>query len=85
MDLEKLQKRIEPVIEPYIKKIDEKLSTYPLLNELENSTKIKKTYFVFGITGFLALMIIMNFAGNLFANLIGFIYPCYRSFQVMLI
>ncbi|KAF9983028.1 ER membrane protein DP1/Yop1 [Modicella reniformis] len=67
----------------YNAQLDKELGKYPQLNTLQLATGVPKTYFVFGAGAFIFLMIFFNFAGKLLSNLLGWVYPAYRSFKAL--
>ncbi|KAF9423321.1 ER membrane protein DP1/Yop1 [Podila epigama] len=67
----------------YNAQLDKELSKYAKLNQLEVATGVPKTYFAIGAGSFVAVMIFFNFAGQLFSNLLGWVYPAYRSFKAL--
>ncbi|KAG0324585.1 ER membrane protein DP1/Yop1 [Dissophora globulifera] len=67
----------------YLAQLDKELSKYPQLNQFEAATNVPKTYVALGAGGFLFLMIFFNFAGKLLSNLLGWVYPAYRSFKAL--
>ncbi|KAF9159429.1 ER membrane protein DP1/Yop1 [Actinomortierella ambigua] len=67
----------------YIAQLDKELSKQPKAVQLEAATGVPKTYFALGLGAFFGLMIFFNFAGQLFSNILGFVYPAYRSFKAL--
>ncbi|KAF8927512.1 TB2/DP1, HVA22 family-domain-containing protein [Dissophora ornata] len=67
----------------YIAQLDKELSKYPKLNQFQAATGVPKTYLALGGGAFLFLMIFFNFAGKLLSNLLGWVYPAYRSFKAL--
>ncbi|KAK3828354.1 MAG: TB2/DP1, HVA22 family-domain-containing protein [Benniella sp.] len=67
----------------YNAQLDKELNKYPQLNQLEAVTGVPKTYFVIGAGSFVFVMIFFNFAGKLLSNLLGWVYPAYRSFKAL--
>ncbi|KAF8966197.1 hypothetical protein BGZ46_000417 [Entomortierella lignicola] len=59
------------------------LDKYPQLKQFEAATGVRKTYLALGVGAFILLMIFFNFAGKLLSNLLGWIYPAYRSFKAL--
>ncbi|KAI7825139.1 TB2/DP1, HVA22 family-domain-containing protein, partial [Gamsiella multidivaricata] len=67
----------------YNAQLDKELSKYPQLNQFQAVTGVPKTYVVVGAGAFVFLMIFFNFAGKLLSNLLGWVYPAYRSFKAL--
>ncbi|KAF9194863.1 ER membrane protein DP1/Yop1 [Haplosporangium sp. Z 767] len=67
----------------HIAQLDKELSKVPQLNQFEAVTGVPKTYLALGTGSFFFLMIFFNFAGQLFSNLLGWVYPAYRSFKAL--
>jgi receptor expression-enhancing protein 5/6 len=67
----------------YNAQLDKELNKYPQLNQLQAVTGVPKTYFVIGAGSFVFVMIFFNFAGRLLSNLLGWVYPAYRSFKAL--
>ncbi|KAF9161920.1 ER membrane protein DP1/Yop1 [Mortierella sp. AD011] len=67
----------------YHDQLDKELGKYPQLNQLEAATGVRKTHFAIGVGAFILVMIFFNFAGKLLSNLLGWIYPAYRSFKAL--
>lgn len=59
------------------------MNKVPQLVQFEAATGVPKTYLALGAGSFFFLMIFFNFAGQLFSNLLGFVYPAYRSFKAL--
>ncbi|KAF9916968.1 ER membrane protein DP1/Yop1 [Lobosporangium transversale] len=67
----------------YVAQLDKQLEQYPQLKHLEIATGLPKAYVVLGAGAFVFLMIFFNFAGKLLSNLLGWVYPAYRSFKAL--
>ncbi|KAF9581241.1 ER membrane protein DP1/Yop1 [Lunasporangiospora selenospora] len=67
----------------YNAQLDKELSKIPQLNQFQAATGVPKTYLAIGSGAFFFLMIFFNFAGQLFSNLLGWVYPAYRSFKAL--
>ncbi|KAI1311869.1 ER membrane protein DP1/Yop1 [Mortierella claussenii] len=67
----------------YNAQLDKQLEQYPQLKQFEAATGLPKTYVVLGAGSFVFLMIFFNFAGKLLSNLLGWVYPAYRSFKAL--
>ncbi|KAG0209009.1 ER membrane protein DP1/Yop1 [Mortierella sp. GBA30] len=67
----------------YNAQLDKELSKYAPLNQFEAATGVPKTYLALGAGSFFTLMIFFNFAGKLLSNLLGWVYPAYRSFKAL--
>ncbi|KAL3897736.1 MAG: hypothetical protein SGCHY_003218 [Lobulomycetales sp.] len=67
----------------YLSQLDKELSKVPQLVQLEQVTKIPKTYAVLGVSSIFTLLVFLNVMGNLLTNLLGFVYPAYRSFKAI--
>ncbi|KAF9436201.1 ER membrane protein DP1/Yop1 [Entomortierella beljakovae] len=74
---------VQAKVRYYNAQLDKELSKYPQLLQLEAVTGVPKTYFVAGAGAFFFLMIFFNFAGKLLSNLLGWVYPAYRSFKAL--
>ncbi|KAF9099987.1 ER membrane protein DP1/Yop1 [Mortierella sp. AM989] len=74
---------VQAKVRYYHSQLDKELGKYPQLNQFEAATGVKKTYVALGAGAFVTLMIFFNFAGKLLSNLIGWIYPAYRSFKAL--
>ncbi|KAF9980732.1 ER membrane protein DP1/Yop1 [Modicella reniformis] len=67
----------------YHAQLDKELSQYPRLNQFQAATGVPKTYLALGTGVFFFVMIFFNLAGKLLSNLLGWIYPAYRSFKAL--
>jgi len=71
----------------YIKKIDEILyqesKLTPYFEQLEAKTGVKRTYYALGFGAFLLLYIVFGYGGDLLCNLIGFVFPAYKSIKAI--
>ena len=67
----------------YNAQLDKELSKIPQFNQFQAATGVPKTYVAIGAGSFVTLMIFFNVAGQLFSNLLGFVYPAYRSFKAL--
>ncbi|KAF9948561.1 ER membrane protein DP1/Yop1 [Mortierella alpina] len=67
----------------YNAQLDKELSKYPQLNQFQAATGVPKTYLALGAGTFMTAMIFFNFAGKLLSNVLGWVYPAYRSFKAL--
>ncbi|KAF9557895.1 ER membrane protein DP1/Yop1 [Mortierella alpina] len=67
----------------YNVQLDKELSKYPQLNHFQAATGVPKTYLALGAGAFMTAMIFFNFAGKLLSNILGWVYPAYRSFKAL--
>ncbi|CAG8474791.1 333_t:CDS:2 [Paraglomus occultum] len=67
----------------YNAKLDKELSKYSIFNTVEKRTNVPKTYLALGAGAFVFVLIFFDFAGQLLSNLVGWVYPAYRSFQAI--
>ncbi|KAF9434367.1 ER membrane protein DP1/Yop1 [Entomortierella beljakovae] len=74
---------IQTKVRYYNAQLEKELGKYPQLNQFEAATGVKKGHLAIGVGSFVFLMIFFNFAGKLLSNLIGWIYPAYRSFKAL--
>ncbi|KAF9087553.1 ER membrane protein DP1/Yop1 [Mortierella sp. GBA35] len=63
--------------------LDKELSKYQQLNQFQAATGVPKTYLALGAGAFFIVMIFFNFAGKLLSNILGWVYPAYRSFKAL--
>ncbi|CAK7267004.1 ER membrane protein DP1/Yop1 [Sporothrix epigloea] len=70
-------------IQGYLKQLDSELSKYPVLNNLEKSTSVPKSYAALGLGALYLFFIIFNLGGQLLTNFAGFIIPGYFSLQAL--
>ncbi|KAF9411438.1 ER membrane protein DP1/Yop1, partial [Podila epigama] len=67
----------------YNAQLDKELNKYPQFIQLEKQTGLPKTYLVLGAGAVVSILIFFNFAGRLLSNIIGFVFPAYRSFKAL--
>lgn len=67
----------------YNAQLDKELSKIPQLNQFQAATGVPKTYLALGGGAFFIIMIFFNFAGKLLSNVLGWVYPSYRSFKAL--
>ncbi|KAF9186126.1 ER membrane protein DP1/Yop1 [Haplosporangium sp. Z 767] len=67
----------------YNAQLDKELSKYPQLNQFQAATGVPKTYLALGTGVLMTVMIFFNFAGKLLSNILGWVYPAYRSFKAL--
>ncbi|KAG0264988.1 ER membrane protein DP1/Yop1 [Mortierella polycephala] len=67
----------------YNAQLDKELSKYSQLNQFQAATGVPKTYLALGAGAFMTVMIFFNFAGKLLSNILGWVYPAYRSFKAL--
>ena len=71
----------------YLKKLDELLyqesKLTPYFEMLEKKTGVKRTYYALGFIAFLLLYIVFGYGGDLICNLIGFVFPAYKSIKAI--
>ncbi|KAI5854786.1 TB2/DP1, HVA22 family-domain-containing protein [Tricharina praecox] len=66
-----------------VSQLDKELSKYPALNNLEKQTGVPKVYVVGGVSFFYFFLIFLNYGGQFFTNLAGFVIPGYYSFNAL--
>ena|SRR3989338_2480810 len=54
-----------------------------ILKKIEEKTKVKKSHQVLGVGGVLLVLTGLGWGGELICNLLGFLYPAYKSFQTV--
>lgn len=59
------------------------LSKYPVLNNLEKSTAVPKSYAALGLVALYLFFIIFNLGGQLLTNFAGFVIPGYFSLEAL--
>ncbi|KAI1321654.1 ER membrane protein DP1/Yop1 [Mortierella claussenii] len=74
---------IQAKVRYYHANLDKELAKYPQLNQFQAATGVPKTYVVVGAGALVAVLIFFNFAGKLLSNLLGWVYPAYRSFKAL--
>ncbi|KAL1921752.1 uncharacterized protein VTP21DRAFT_10394 [Calcarisporiella thermophila] len=65
------------------KQLDVELEKSAFLKDVEKKTNINKRHLVTGAAAVAGIFIFFNIAGALISNLIGYIYPAYRSFKAI--
>eukprot|EP00834_Sanchytrium_tribonematis_P000145 NODE_3_length_80033_cov_0.932970.p62 type:complete len:135 gc:universal NODE_3_length_80033_cov_0.932970:29812-29408(-) len=65
------------------KNVDEYLSRYPLLNQVEKQYGVPKAYVAEAVMGLSAFLLILDVAGKALSNLIGLLYPVNKSLQAI--
>ena len=73
----------KPKLLEYQAQLDKQLATYPIFLELEERTKVPKTYLVLGAGALASLMIILDIGAKFLVNLVGFVYPAYSCFKAI--
>lgn len=61
--------------------MDERLHRYPIVAQISSQAQVRPAYLAVGLVLFFVLFIFYGFGGRLVANLVGFAYPLYESFQ----
>lgn len=64
---------------PRIDQLDQELSKFSFLRQLEKKSGVKKTVIVFVSFSAVLIFLVMNWAANFLSIVIGFIYPAYSS------
>jgi receptor expression-enhancing protein 5/6 len=82
MENEVLQK-LEPLIANHLNRLDETLAKFPQAVAFESRTKLRKSLAALCLALIISTLILLNFQQKLIANLLGFAYPCYRSFEAV--
>mmetsp|Transcript_15394 Transcript_15394/g.23064 ORF Transcript_15394/g.23064 Transcript_15394/m.23064 type:complete len:230 (-) Transcript_15394:32-721(-) len=67
----------------YVKALDQDLSHSQLLCLFEEKTGVKKTHLILGLLAVGFIFVIIGFGPQLICNLLGFVYPAYRSFKAI--
>jgi len=67
----------------YLNSLDNELSKYPTLINLEKQAGVPKAYAVIGLGALYFFLIIFNLGGQLLTNLAGFVIPGYYSMQAL--
>ncbi|OAA64529.1 membrane biogenesis protein [Niveomyces insectorum RCEF 264] len=70
-------------VQTYIRQLDGELSKFPVLNNLEKSTSIPKSYAALGAVALYLFFIIFNLGGQLLTNFAGFVIPGYFSLEAL--
>ena len=70
-------------IKPALDYLDDELSQFPFIKDLEKKTGVPKVYLTSGLVLVASLLLVLNFGGVLISNLIGFVYPAYASFEAL--
>jgi receptor expression-enhancing protein 5/6 len=52
--------------------------------QLEQKVGVPKALVVVGVSAVVSVLIFFNIMGNLLTNIIGFVYPAYASFKVII-
>jgi len=77
---------MESIVQP-VKDRMEKLIQHPTIDHyltiLESKTKVKKFYLAYGILSVLVLWLAIGWGAQLLCNMIGFVYPAYRSIKAL--
>ena len=75
------------MVQAYLKKLDELLyqesKLTPYFEMAEKKTGVKRTYYALGFIAFLLLYIVFGHGGALICNLIGFVFPAYKSIKAI--
>eukprot|EP00835_Amoeboradix_gromovi_P007082 NODE_1044_length_1788_cov_0.240379.p1 type:complete len:205 gc:universal NODE_1044_length_1788_cov_0.240379:1396-782(-) len=79
----KLMENIKAQALSFHKKVDENLSQYPILNQIEKQYGVPKAYVAEGIMALSALLLVLDIAGKFLSNLIGLIYPGNKSLKAI--
>jgi len=74
---------IQAKFKSYNSKLDKELSKYAVFDVIEKRTNVPKTYLALGAGAFVFVLIFFDFAGQLLSNLVGWVFPAYRSFQAI--
>ncbi|CAG8473739.1 11818_t:CDS:2 [Paraglomus brasilianum] len=74
---------IQSQFKSYNAQLDKELSKYTIFNTVEKRTNVPKTYLALGVGAFMFVLIFFDFAGQLLSNLVGWVYPAYRSFKAI--
>lgn len=64
---------------PHIDRLDQELSKFSFLRQLEQKSGVKKTVIVSAFFSVVLVFLVMNWAANFLSIAIGFIYPAYAS------
>jgi len=67
----------------YVDQLDETLSKFDSLNQLEAKTGVRRAYLVLGAGLFLVSFILFGFGSSPLCNLVGFVYPIYQSYKAL--
>ncbi|KYK54334.1 TB2/DP1/HVA22-related protein [Drechmeria coniospora] len=73
----------KPTQNQFLSTLDQELSKYPALNNLEKSSGVPKAYAVIGIAILYFFLIIFNLGGQLLTNFAGFVLPGYYSLNAL--
>ena len=60
--------------------IDQKLSVYPLVQQVSAKTTLRPSHLTVGALLFLCVFVFYGVGGRLVSNMVGFAYPLYQSF-----
>jgi receptor expression-enhancing protein 5/6 len=55
----------------------------PIFELVEKNAKIKREYLFLGLVTFLALYLVIGYGAGLVVNLLGFVYPAFKSCQAI--
>ncbi|KAJ3055236.1 hypothetical protein HK097_011119 [Rhizophlyctis rosea] len=70
-------------VQYYLAQLDKELSKVPVAVEFERRTQVPKTYIASGLGLIFFVLVFFNIWGALLVNLLGFLYPAYRSFKAI--
>ncbi|KAJ3300407.1 ER membrane protein DP1/Yop1 [Borealophlyctis nickersoniae] len=70
-------------VQYYLAQLNKELNKIPVAVEIEKRTQIPKTYIASGLGLVFFSLIFFNIWGSLLTNLLGFLYPAYRSFKAI--
>mmetsp|Transcript_10634 Transcript_10634/g.15561 ORF Transcript_10634/g.15561 Transcript_10634/m.15561 type:complete len:200 (-) Transcript_10634:381-980(-) len=70
-------------IEDRLKQFRSKLDKVPVLQDVEDMVKIPKEYIVLGAGAVVFILIFFGIGAGTLCSLVGFIYPAFKSFEVI--
>jgi len=63
--------------------LEGRIKDYPIIHKFEVLSGFKARSLIYAAGGLIFVMFIIGFAGRLLANLLGFVYPTYRSIKAI--
>ncbi|KAI9228082.1 MAG: TB2/DP1, HVA22 family-domain-containing protein, partial [Piptocephalis tieghemiana] len=70
-------------VNEYENQLNQQLSGIPQLRQLEETTGVKKTYLVGGVSAIALICVFFNVFGQIITTLVGTVFPAYASFKAL--